>query len=93
MNALREAQNGAQAFAAEELEFMEIEDHAFASGAEETAAVGIQQARSGGVNATLGGDHFGIFQLSVGELQHGSLLSPACLYYPPWRSPVQPGNG
>jgi hypothetical protein len=90
---LGEAENGTEARTAQVLQFVEVEDHALATGAKKTAAMSFKQARSDVVEAALGGDHFGIFQLPVGEFKHGDLLSPDYLYYPSAGGKLQPADG
>ena len=92
VNAFGNAEDGAEAVAAQKLEFPEIEDHALAAGVQEAAAMSLEQTRSGGVEAAFGGHHIGVFQLLVGELKHGDLLSPFHPYYPPEKAKAQPGR-
>jgi len=92
MDPLGESQEGAESLAAQELQVMEVEHDTVAVGMEEVAAVSFKQARSGGVEAALGHDHFGIFQLLVGELQHDDLLSYFHLNYRSPEGDSQLGN-
>jgi len=92
-DALGEAEDGPESFAAQHLQIVEIEDDAFGAGTEKVAAVSFEQARRGVVEAALGGDHFGMFQLPVGKNQHGDLLSTIHYNYPSFRRDPQPAGG